>query len=57
MLAQAQNVFGGEQQALAWMRQPKQRFEGRTPFEMLTTESGGHLIEEMLMQIDQGMFA
>ena len=39
------------------MRQPKVRFEGRTPLQMMVTEAGGRLVEEMLLQIDDGMFA
>jgi uncharacterized protein (DUF2384 family) len=39
------------------MRQPKQRFGGRTPLDLLSTEAGGRLAEEMLIQIDEGMFA
>jgi putative toxin-antitoxin system antitoxin component (TIGR02293 family) len=57
VLAHAQNVMGGEREALQWMRETKQRFNGRTPFEMLQTEAGGRLVEEMLIQIDEGMFA
>ncbi len=57
VLARAESVLGGDKQALAWMREAKQRFGGRTPFEMLTTESGGRLVDEMLIQIDEGMFA
>lgn len=57
VLAQAEQVFGTNEAALAWMRQPKERFNGRTPFAMLTTESGGRLVDEMLIQIDEGMFA
>jgi putative toxin-antitoxin system antitoxin component (TIGR02293 family) len=57
VLACAQMVFGGEEKALKWMRHPKQRFSGRTPLKMLATESGGRLVEEMLVQIDEGMVA
>jgi len=39
------------------MRQPKARFQGRTPLQMMVTEAGGRLVEEMLLQIDEGMFA
>jgi uncharacterized protein (DUF2384 family) len=39
------------------MREPRARFEGRTPLEMMVTEAGGRLVEEMLLQIDEGMFA
>lgn len=57
ILARAESTFGNAAKALAWMREPKRRFEGRTPIEMLATEAGGRLVEEMLVQIDEGMFA
>jgi putative toxin-antitoxin system antitoxin component (TIGR02293 family) len=56
-LARAQTVFGSDEKALAWMRHAKRRFDGRTPLQMLTTESGGRMVEEMLIQIDEGMVA
>ncbi len=57
ILARAQAVFGDEASALRWLRAPKKRFEGRAPMQMLPTETGGRLVEEMLIQIDEGMFA
>jgi len=57
ILARAQVVMGDEASALDWLRTPKRRFEGRSPIEMLSTEAGGRLVEQMLIQIDQGMFA
>ncbi len=57
VLATAQAVWGGEEAALNWLRTPKSRFAGRTPMEMLSTETGGRMVEEMLVQIDEGMFA
>jgi putative toxin-antitoxin system antitoxin component (TIGR02293 family) len=57
ILARAQAVFGAESAALNWLRAPKRRFEGRSPIQMLSTETGGRLVEEMLIQIDEGMFA
>jgi putative toxin-antitoxin system antitoxin component (TIGR02293 family) len=57
VLARAQQVMGSRAEALDWMRETKQRFNGRTPFQMLQTETGGRLVEEMLIQIDEGMFA
>ena len=57
LLARAQSVFGERDKALGWMRQPKQRFNGRAPFQIMETEAGGRLVEEMLIQIDEGMFA
>jgi len=57
ILARAQAVFGAEIPALNWLRAPKRRFEGRSPIQMLSTETGGRLVEEILIQIDEGMFA
>jgi putative toxin-antitoxin system antitoxin component (TIGR02293 family) len=57
LLARAQASLGDSAAALQWMRQPKTRFEGRTPLQMMVTETGGRLVEEMLLQIDEGMFA
>lgn len=57
ILARAQAVLGGQEEALRWLRAPKKRFEGRTPIAMLSTETGGRMVEQMLVQIDEGMFA
>ncbi|HEY0794847.1 MAG TPA: antitoxin Xre/MbcA/ParS toxin-binding domain-containing protein, partial [Acidisarcina sp.] len=52
----AEQVFGEDENAAHWLRKPKTRFQGRTPFELLRTEAGGRLVEEMLLQIDYGFF-
>lgn len=57
VLGRASSVFGDEEKALRWMRRPAARFDGRSPMQMLTTEAGGRLVEEALIQIDEGMFA
>ncbi len=57
VIARAQSVLGDQAKALQWLRTPRQRFEGRTPMEMLSTEAGGRLVEQMLIQMDEGMFA
>jgi putative toxin-antitoxin system antitoxin component (TIGR02293 family) len=56
LLSRAQATLGDAASALQWVRQPKARFEGRTPLQMMVTEAGGRLVEEMLLQIDEGMF-
>jgi putative toxin-antitoxin system antitoxin component (TIGR02293 family) len=53
--ALAEEVFGDRTRAWAWLRRAKQRFGGRTPIEMIATETGARLVEEMLWQIDDGM--
>jgi len=57
LLSRAQATLGDAASALQWMRQPKARFQGRTPLQMMVTEAGGRLVEAMLLQIDEGMFA
>lgn len=53
----AVKVFSGTERARIWLEEPKRRFAGRTPIEMLRTDVGGRLVEEFLVQIDEGMFA
>lgn len=53
----AEEVFGDDAKAGRWLRKTKTRFEGRTPLEMLRTEAGARLVEEMLLQLDYGFAA
>jgi putative toxin-antitoxin system antitoxin component (TIGR02293 family) len=53
----AEEVFGEDAKAARWLRKPKVRFSSRTPLEMLATEAGARLVEEMLLQIDYGFAA
>jgi putative toxin-antitoxin system antitoxin component (TIGR02293 family) len=50
-------VFGDKEKALRWLNREKHRFDERTPLQMLRTEVGGRLVENMLGQIEHGMFA
>jgi putative toxin-antitoxin system antitoxin component (TIGR02293 family) len=54
---QAVRVLGDKEKALHWLRKPLRRFAGRTPLQMLCTEFGARMVEEMLGQMDYGMFA
>ncbi len=53
----AEEVFGDDAKAARWLRKPKARFDGRTPLEVLSTEAGARLVEEMLLQLDYGFAA
>lgn len=53
----AVKVLGNAEKALRWLSGPKARFDERTPLQMLRTEIGGRRVEELLGQIDEGMFA
>ena len=54
---QAVRVLGDKEKALHWLRKPLRRFAGRSPLQMLPTEFGARMVEEMLGQLDYGMFA
>jgi putative toxin-antitoxin system antitoxin component (TIGR02293 family) len=52
----AQSVYGTRQRALEWLRKPHPRLEGRSPLSLLKTDMGSRIVEELLIQIDEGMF-
>jgi putative toxin-antitoxin system antitoxin component (TIGR02293 family) len=56
LLSQAETLYGSRERTLAWVRRPHPRLGGRTPLEMLKTDTGSRLVEELLVQIDEGMF-
>jgi putative toxin-antitoxin system antitoxin component (TIGR02293 family) len=53
---QAVSVFRDLERSRQWLSTPKKRFKNRTPLEMLRTDFGGRMVEEILVQIDEGMF-
>jgi len=56
LLSQAESVYGSRERALAWLRRPHPRLRDRTPLETLRTDAGSRIVEELLIQIDEGMF-
>jgi putative toxin-antitoxin system antitoxin component (TIGR02293 family) len=56
LLSQAESVYESRERALAWLRRSHPRLRGRTPLETLKTDTGSRLVEELLVQIDEGMF-
>lgn len=57
MAALAECVFGNAGTAFGWLRTPKRQFADRRPLEMMATEAGARLVEELLYRIDEGMAA
>jgi putative toxin-antitoxin system antitoxin component (TIGR02293 family) len=55
--AMAERAFGDAARAWRWLRKPKDRFDGKTPIEMVSSEAGARMVEEMIVQIDDGIFA
>jgi putative toxin-antitoxin system antitoxin component (TIGR02293 family) len=55
-LSLAESVYGSRERALAWLRKPHPRLDGRTPFSLLKTDTGSRIVGELLIQIDEGIF-
>jgi len=55
--AMAEQVFGEPGRAWRWLRKPKRQFDSRSPIEMLATEAGARLVEELIIQIDDDIAA
>lgn len=49
-------VYGTRQRALEWLRKPQPRLNGRAPLSLLKTDMGTRIVEELLVQIDEGIF-
>ncbi len=54
---QAERVFGDPEKARRWLRKTKRELGGGTPLVCLASETGARKVEEMLNQIDYGLFA
>lgn len=55
IIAMAVTVFGNDKKAKRWLSKPKERFSGETSFAMLSTFQGTLLVEEMLVQVEEGI--
>lgn len=56
VLSLAESVYGSRERALAWLRAPHARLDKRTPLSLLKTDTGSRIVEELLVQIDEGIF-
>jgi putative toxin-antitoxin system antitoxin component (TIGR02293 family) len=56
ILSTAEAVYGNRERALAWLRRPNPRLDGRSPISLVKTDTGSRIVEELLTQIDEGMF-
>jgi putative toxin-antitoxin system antitoxin component (TIGR02293 family) len=57
IVALAETVFGNHEKALLWLRSPDDRIGDRSPLSMIRTDSGGRLVEDMLWQLDEGVYS
>lgn len=56
IIAMAVAVFGDTEKALHWLSKPKSRFSGKSPCELLSTSLGVYRVEEMLIQVAEGLY-
>jgi putative toxin-antitoxin system antitoxin component (TIGR02293 family) len=56
VLSAAEATYGSRERALAWLRRPITRLGNRSPLSLLKTDTGSRIVEETLIQIDEGMF-
>jgi putative toxin-antitoxin system antitoxin component (TIGR02293 family) len=54
--ALAQEVLGSAK-AVDWLHKPRKMFDDLSAVELIKTEAGAQLVEETLMQLDEGYFA
>ena len=56
--AHAQQVFSSKPAyAMEWMRKSQPNLAGRSPLQMLSSESGARAVEEVLLGLEHGFFA
>ncbi len=56
VLSSAEAVYGSRERALGWLRRPHPRLGGRVPLSLLTSDTGSRIVEELLIQISEGMY-
>jgi putative toxin-antitoxin system antitoxin component (TIGR02293 family) len=53
--AMAVVLFGDNEKAENWLTKPKPRFSGKSPIAMLSTTQGTRRVDEMLIQVAEGL--
>jgi putative toxin-antitoxin system antitoxin component (TIGR02293 family) len=57
IISKAETTFGSAEKAAQWLRRPTQPLNGEQPLQMLDTEAGARVVEELLLKIDHGIAA
>lgn len=56
IVGRATDVLGSQDAAEDWLSKPARALEGRTPIELLATQPGTQLVEDLLEQMDYGVY-
>ena len=57
VIAAAEETFGSQTKAAAWLRRPTTALEGDTPLSLLDTSEGVLMVEDLLARIGHGLAA
>ena len=57
ILDMAANTFGGQDKAGIWLRRPSAILSGERPLDLLDTDAGTRMVENLLGRIDHGVAA
>ena len=52
-----ENAFRDAARFWSWFRAPQRRFDDRSPLQMLQTEAGARLVEDLLIGLEEGFVA
>lgn len=56
ILNTASRVFGGEEAAEGWLNSPALALEQRLPMDLLTTQAGAEIVEQLLGRLEHGVY-
>jgi putative toxin-antitoxin system antitoxin component (TIGR02293 family) len=56
LLAQATRVFGSQEEAERWLKSSVTPLNGRKPIDLLSTPTGVELVENLLTQLEYGVY-
>jgi putative toxin-antitoxin system antitoxin component (TIGR02293 family) len=57
VISKAESTFGNPEKAHRWLRRPTAPLNGHAPLQLLDTEAGARLVEDLLIRIDHGIAA
>jgi putative toxin-antitoxin system antitoxin component (TIGR02293 family) len=53
----AQETFGDKQKAATWLRRPNRALQGSLPIDLLDTDDGARLVEQVIGRLGYGVFS
>jgi putative toxin-antitoxin system antitoxin component (TIGR02293 family) len=56
ILAVAEEVLAGPEQAMSWLRRAQPALSGQVPLDLLVTQAGADEVETLLRRIDYGVY-